>query len=196
MTAIDTLIRQAYSALDRRLFMDEHRDMAWLDAALPIGYGQTISQPSLVLSMTLALKPFKGCSVLEIGTGSGYQTALLSTFAKTVYTVERLEPLYYLAMERLERLGYTNILFRHGDGWTGWPDYAPYDRIIVTAAAPTVPRALLEQLAPEGVMIIPVGMAGEVQELLRIQRDEKGRVSQAALEYVRFVPLVEGPDTP
>ncbi len=194
MEAIDKLIRETYQNLDRSLFMEELQDLAWLDAPLPIGYGQTISQPSLVLSMTLALKAFMGCRVLEIGTGSGYQTALLSCFAETVYTVERLEPLYSSAQKRLKALGYKNIRLRLGDGWQGWPENAPYDRIIVTAAAPVVPNALVEQLAPSGMMIIPIGDDGEIQELMRIEKDESGILKKTRLEYVRFVPLVEGMD--
>lgn len=190
MEAIDKLIHQAYRALDRQLFMEDHQNMAWVDAPLPIGYGQTISQPSLVLSMTLALKPFQGCSVLEIGTGSGYQTALLASFTESVYTVERIEPLYFRAKERLEALGYTGVRLRLGDGWQGWPEHAPYDRIIVTAAAPRVPPALLEQLAAGGIMILPVGEEESVQELMRIYKHPGGALEKEVLEYVRFVPLV------
>lgn len=195
MEAIDKLIRETYQKLDRSLFMEDLRDLAWVDAPLPIGYGQTISQPTLVLAMTLALRPFMGCRVLEIGTGSGYQAALLSSFAETVYTVERIEPLYTSAQKRLKTLGYTNIRLHLGDGWQGWPQYAPYDRIIVTAAAPVVPGALIAQLAPTGIMIIPVGDTGEIQELMRVEKDEDGTVRKTGLEYVRFVPLVEGVDS-
>lgn len=190
MKSIEELIRQTYWSLDRRLFLDELKDLAGIDAPLPIGYGQTISQPSLVLMMTLALNPFKGCSILEIGTGSGYQTALLSCFAGSVYTVERIEPLYESAKKRLEAMGLANINHRLGDGWLGWPEHAPYDRIIVTAAASVVPDDLIDQLGPSGVMIIPIGGEGEVQELVRVELDEYGIVRKTVLEYVRFVPLV------
>ncbi len=192
MEAIEDLIIKTYHTLDRRLFLDDLKDLAWVDSPLPIGYGQTISQPSLVLQMTLNLKPFLGCRVLEIGTGSGYQTALLACFAETVYTVERLEPLHTNAEKRLEAMGYTNIRHRLGDGWEGWPAHAPYDRIIVTAAAAAVPEALLAQLAPAGIMIIPIGAEGTVQELIRLERDDQGGFQRTVLEYVRFVPLVKG----
>lgn len=191
MESIEDLIRNTYRTLDRRLFLDELKELASLDAPLPIGYGQTISQPSLVLQMTLALKPFMGCKVLEIGTGSGYQTALLAAFSEAVYTVERLEPLYSSAKKRLQSMGLDRVHFRLGDGWQGWPEFGPYDRIIVTAAAPVVPAALLDQLAPGGVLIIPIGGEGEVQELVRISFNESGNTESEILEYVRFVPLVK-----
>lgn len=189
--SVEALIRKHFYELDRRLFLEENKTFANMDQPLPIGYGQTISQPSLVLAMTLFLKPFLGCKVLEIGTGSGYQTALLSVFAGIIYTVERLEPLYVKAKKRLEELGYDNIKMSLGDGWKGWSEFAPYDRIIVTAAASEVPSALLDQLAINGVMIIPIGEEGCTQELMIYEKDDSGKVTHAILEYVRFVPLVK-----
>ena len=176
--------------LDRGFFLDaELRDLADLDEPLPIGFGQTISQPSLVWEMTFLLSPDKESRVLEIGTGSGYQTALLAQFAKEVYTIERIAELGQKARKRLEALGYTNITYRIGDGSEGWRAYAPYDRIIVTAAAEEVPKELLEQLNAGGTMIIPVGPSS-VQELQYITKDQEGKVQIRAIEKVRFVELL------
>ncbi len=192
MESIEEKILHTYQSLDRRLFLDEWKELAGLDGPLPIGYGQTISQPTLVLKMTLALKPFQGCRVLEIGTGSGYQTVLLTSFAKAVYTVERLEPLYSDAKKRLKAMGIRHVHFNLGDGWQGWPEHAPYDRIIVTAAASEIPEALIDQLAVPGIMVIPIGDEFEIQRLLRVEKDENGNVQNEVLDYVRFVPLVRG----
>lgn len=176
--------------LDRGFFLDaELRDLADLDEPLPIGYGQTISQPSLVWEMTFLLSPEKESKVLEIGTGSGYQTALLAQFSKEVYTIERIRSLGQKARKRLEALGYTNISYRIGDGSEGWREHAPFDRIIVTAAAETVPKELLEQLNAGGTMIIPVGPPS-VQELQYITKDLMGNVQNRTIEKVRFVELL------
>lgn len=176
--------------LDRGFFLDaELRDLADLDEPLPIGFGQTISQPSLVWEMTFLLSPDKESRVLEIGTGSGYQTALLAQFSKEVYTIERIPELGQKARKRLESLGYTNIIYRTGDGSEGWRAYAPYDRIIVTAAAEEVPKELLEQLNAGGTMIIPVGPSS-VQELQHITKDQEGKVQIRTIEKVRFVELL------
>lgn len=160
------------------------------DRPLPIGCGQTISQPSLVEYMTgeLALGP--GDRVLEIGTGSGYQTAILAEMAAEVFTIERLPQLATTARERLGRLGYANIRFRVGDGAAGWPEAAPFSGIIVTAAAVRVPPALIDQLAPGGRLIIPVGPTLHEQELLRVEKRQDGSVQSEGLFGVRFVPLV------
>lgn len=184
-TPLETFFYQ----LDRSRFMDDYKSMAPLDRALPIGFGQTISQPSLVLDMTrqLALQP--DSRVLEIGTGSGYQTCLLAQFSKIVYTLERIAPLSERARERLEAMGFDNIRFIIGDGSTGWPAAMPYDRIMVTAAASQVPEELTDQLAPEGIMIIPVGDAG-CQHILKVIKDSEGQLSATRLEAVRFVPFV------
>ncbi len=177
----------------RHLFVDEalaHR--AYEDTALPIGHNQTISQPYMVGRMTellLAAGPLD--KVLEIGTGSGYQTAVLAQLVERVFSVERIQKLQDRAKERLVELKLRNVVFRWGDGWEGWPALAPYNGIIVTAAAADVPQALLEQLAPGGRMVIPVG-AGDVQQLMLIVREAAG-FSRHVLDAVRFVPLLNGP---
>lgn len=176
----------------RHLFMDEAlASRAYEDTALPIGHGQTISQPYVVAKMTEAVigegRPDK---VLEIGTGCGYQTAVLAGLARRVFTVERIAPLLQKARARLRQLKIQNVMFRHGDGWEGWKSHAPYDGIIVTAAPPETPRALLEQLVDGGRLIIPVGPRGH-QELLEIRR-EGNDYEERVLGYVVFVPLVSG----
>ena len=181
---------EAFKALDRRQFLDRAcRDLAGLDEPLPIGHGQTISQPTLVLEMTALLDPEPGSKVLEIGTGSGYQTALLAPFCKNVCTIERIPELAHQAEERLVRLGYTNIRFRTGDGGSGWPEEAPFDRIIVTAAAGIVPPPLAAQLASPGRLVIPVGPRG-CQDLLLITKDAAGKLAERVIEKVAFVELV------
>lgn len=178
-----------YQKLDRAFFIDnENKAWASLDEALPIGYGQTISQPSLVLAMTATLDPEPASRVLEIGTGSGYQTALLARFSGEVYTVERIAALSLSARERLEQLGFSNIVFQVGDGSLGWSEFAPYDRIMVTAAAGHVPDELVDQLGPGGRMIIPVGPPG-CQDLLLITKDQAGAIQKQAIEKVVFVEL-------
>ena len=177
----------------RHLFVDEalaHR--AYEDTALPIGNNQTISQPYMVARMSellLAAGPLD--KVLEIGTGSGYQTAILAQLVERVFSVERIQSLQEKAKERLTQLNLRNVVFRWGDGWEGWNALGPYNGIIVTAAAANVPQALLDQLAPGGRLVIPVG-AGDVQELLLIIREEDG-FSRHVLDAVRFVPLLNGP---
>jgi protein-L-isoaspartate(D-aspartate) O-methyltransferase len=176
----------------RHLFMDEAlASRAYEDTALPIGHGQTISQPYVVARMTEAVcsggRPEK---VLEIGTGCGYQTAILAGLAASVFTVERIEPLMKKARERLRQLRIHNVRFRYGDGWEGWQEHAPYDGIVVTAASPETPAALLEQLADGGRMIIPVGPRG-CQELLEIRRTGQ-RFEEQVIDQVVFVPLLSG----
>ncbi|AEB59331.1 protein-L-isoaspartate O-methyltransferase [Ectopseudomonas mendocina] len=177
----------------RHLFVDEalaHR--AYEDTALPIGHNQTISQPYMVGRMTellLAAGPLD--KVLEIGTGSGYQTAVLAQLVERVFSVERIQVLQDRAKERLAELKLRNVVFRWGDGWEGWNALGPYNGIIVTAAAAQVPQALLDQLAPGGRLVIPVG-SGDVQQLLLIVREEDG-FSRHVLDAVRFVPLLNGP---
>ena len=177
----------------RHLFVDEalaHR--AYEDTALPIGHNQTISQPYMVGRMTellLAGGPLD--KVLEIGTGCGYQTAVLAQLVERVFTVERIQVLQDRAKERLAELKMRNVVFRWGDGGEGWPALAPYNGIMVTAAASDVPQALLDPLAPGGRLVIPVG-AGEEQDLLLIIREEDG-FSRHVLDSVRFVPLLNGP---
>ena len=176
-----------FEELDRSFFIDnEFKHLAGRDSPLPIGYGQTISQPSLVLDMTLALGLEAESRVLEIGTGSGFQTALLAEFCQAVYTVERIQALSVVAQERLESIGYQNVFFKVGDGSKGWPEEAPYDRIIVTAAAQSIPEELLEQLAAGGRMVIPIGDRDQ-QHLILLNKDERGRCSRTNLGGVRFV---------
>lgn len=182
-------ITRFYEELDRSYFIENHKEYAHLDQPLPIGYGQTISQPSLVLQMTILLDVTKEHRVLEIGTGSGYQSALLSKAAKRVYTVERIQEHYEKAQQRLKEAGYRNIEYKLGDGSLGWPEHAPYDRIMVTAAAKVLPEALVNQLAPEGKMVIPVG-SESLQELLLVQKDKEGNITQSSIGHVRFVKLV------
>ena len=179
-------------SVPRHLFVDEAlASRAYEDTALPIGLGQTISQPYVVARMTEALlEGFTGERVLEIGTGCGYQTAVLAPLVKEVYTVERIPELLRKARQRLRDLDLYNVRFRLGDGWEGWRKYGPYDGILVAAAAPELPPRLLEQLAPGGRMIIPVGPSGR-QELSRVSREED-RYEHQSLGAVSFVPLVHG----
>lgn len=182
-------LNEFYHHLDRSYFIDnEMKVFADLDKPLSIGYGQTISQPSLVLEMTRILEPELDSRVLEIGTGSGYQTALLARFSKTVYTIERIAELSETAQKRLETLGYTNIVYKIGDGSEGWKESAPFDRIMVTAAAEKIPNELLEQLAVGGKMMIPVG-SSELQELKLVFKDANGQVHQETVDLVRFVEM-------
>jgi len=184
---MDSRLYKFFKDLDRSLFIDnEFKEMAHCDRALPIGYGQTISQPTLVYSMTKRLELDKNHKVLEIGTGSGYQTAFLAEFGGEVYTVERLEELSVKAQARLEKLGYRNIHYKIGDGSDGWAEYAPYDRIIVTAAASRIPESLLGQLGKNGRMIIPVGER-ELQDLLLINKGGDGKITTEYLGGVVFV---------
>ncbi|MBU1284708.1 MAG: protein-L-isoaspartate(D-aspartate) O-methyltransferase [Gammaproteobacteria bacterium] len=186
-------VLEAIRRTPRHLFVDEalaHR--AYEDTALPIGNNQTISQPYMVARMSellLAAGPLD--KVLEIGTGSGYQTAILAQLVERVFSVERIQNLQEKAKERLVQLNLRNVVFRWGDGWEGWNALGPYNGIIVTAAAANVPQALLDQLAPGGRLVIPVG-AGDVQELLLIVREDDG-FSRHVLDAVRFVPLLNGP---
>jgi protein-L-isoaspartate(D-aspartate) O-methyltransferase len=173
--------------LDRAFFIDnEYKAQADIDGPLPIGYGQTISQPSLVREMTFILNPNESSKVLEIGTGSGYQTAILAEFSASVFTVEIVEPLAEKAKEKLEKLKYENVFFKIGDGSEGWLENAPYDRIIATAAAETLPIELISQLDLNGRMVIPVGPR-YMQNLLLITKDSKGKVKQEIINQVRFV---------
>jgi protein-L-isoaspartate(D-aspartate) O-methyltransferase len=176
----------------RHLFVDEAlASRAYEDTALPIGLGQTISQPYVVARMTEALlTDFSGEKVLEIGTGCGYQTAVLAPLVKEIYSVERITDLLRKTKQRLRKLDIYNVRFRQGDGWLGWPKYAPYDGIIVAAAAPDLPRKLLQQLAPGGRLIIPVGPSGR-QNLLMVTR-QKEQFEEVSLGAVSFVPLVKG----
>lgn len=188
----DAAVLTAIERTPRDVFVSGgFEDQAWDDRALPIECGQTISQPYIVALMSEALKLTDRHKVLEIGTGSGYQAAILARLARRVYTIERYRSLMAEAEARFKTLKLTNIVPRIGDGGQGWPAQAPFDRIIVTAAAPDRPDTLLDQLKPGGIMIAPVG-AGEVQSLIRYGKDEDGAVTEDALAEVRFVPLREG----
>jgi protein-L-isoaspartate(D-aspartate) O-methyltransferase len=183
-------VLSAMASVPRNYFVDEAiSHQAWENTALPIGFGQTISQPYIVARMTEQLIESNPQSVLEIGTGSGYQTAVLSQLIPHVFSVERIKTLQYQARRRLQRLDLHNVSMRHGDGWAGWSSKAPFDAIIVTAAAEKIPEALLTQLADGGRMIIPVGEYK--QELLLIEKYGK-KTRTEVLETVRFVPLVHG----
>lgn len=188
----DTRVLQAIAELPRDLFVEEAlRHKAWDNTALPIGQGQTISQPYIVAKMTeLLLADSQPESVLEIGTGSGYQTAVLAKLVPHVMSVERIKALQWQARRRLQKLDLHNVSMRHGDGWQGWRSKGPYAAILVTAAATNVPTALLEQLADGGRMIIPVGEQQQ-QSLWRITRNGNEFIRET-MEAVRFVPLVPG----
>lgn len=183
-------LKEYFLSLDRAYFLEEkQKTEAAFDYPLPIGYGQTISQPTLVLKMTELLDLKDSHRVLEIGTGSGYQTALLAKFSREVYTVERIEALSQRAKERLDGLGFQNISYKIGDGTYGWEEEAPYDRIMVTAAAIRLPKALGHQLVPGGKMVIPVGEKS-MQRLFLVEKDKEGNLHMEAVEWVRFVSLV------
>jgi protein-L-isoaspartate(D-aspartate) O-methyltransferase len=166
-----------------------YRESAYEDRPLPIGYEQTISQPFIVAFMTETLQVKPTSRVLEIGTGSGYQAAVLAELARDVYTIEIVEPLAKRAMETLSALGYRNVHVRHGDGYKGWPEHAPFDGIIVTAAPDHVPQPLIDQLKVGGRMVIPVGGQDELQQMTVITKTTSGILSRETIP-VRFVPLV------
>jgi len=176
----------------RHLFVDEAlASRAYENTALPIGYGQTISQPYTVARMTEAIiRAGPVDTVLEVGGGSGYQAAVLANFARRVYSVERIAVLVTRLRRRLDALGYRNILVRHGDGSVGWPEYAPYDAILIAAASAVIPVAALEQLRVGGRLVMPVGEPGR-QQLLLVTRREEG-FDEEPLEPVSFVPMLEG----
>ncbi|GGI68636.1 protein-L-isoaspartate(D-aspartate) O-methyltransferase [Shewanella gelidii] len=183
-------VLKAVSETPRELFLDAalaHK--AYENTALPIGQGQTISQPYIVARMTELLLQHQPQSVLEIGTGSGYQAAVLAQLVPQLYTVERIKSLQIMARQRLKRLDLHNIAFKYGDGWQGWRNRAPFDAIMVTAAAAEVPSELLKQLADNGVLIIPVGE--DHQQLLRVTR-RGDKFTSEVIESVKFVPLVNG----
>ncbi len=189
----DTGVLSAIERIPRETFVPESfKDQAYENRALPIGHGQTLSQPQVVAVMTQALEAGRRTKVLEVGTGSGYQAAVLSRLCRRVYTVERYRDLLDLAERRFVDLRLYNITARVGDGWKGWPEQAPFERIIVTAAPPQVPGALVDQLREEGILVVPVGRSARDQQLLRVRRDRDGKVSEEVLAPVRFVPLVEG----
>ncbi len=213
--SLDARVMAAMEKVARHLFISEagrpeasrtetSRKSAYANRPLPIGHGQTISQPYIVAVMTDMAAPGPNDRVLEIGTGCGYQTAVLAELAARVYSVEVVAELARPAAERLRRLGYSNVETRIGDGARGWPEHAPYDAIVVTAAAwRRIPPALLDQLAPGGRLVVPVDRSGsaartpfadQAQDLILVTKDEKGRSSERKMLPVAFVPLVEGRD--
>jgi protein-L-isoaspartate(D-aspartate) O-methyltransferase len=188
----DAAVLRAMDEVPREYFVDgQFLDTAYADRALPIACGQTISQPYVVAYMTEQLGVRSHDRVLEVGTGSGYQAAVLSRLAGKVITIERFRTLAEAARARLETLGYRNVEVRLGDGLAGAPDGAPFDRIVVTAATETVPETLIEQLAPDGIMVLPLGPHAGPQNLVRLTKTEEG-TRQEGLIAVRFVPLLPG----
>lgn len=193
LAAMSPRVRAALGKVERhRLVPPEQRALAYRNHPLPIGQGQTISQPYIVALSTDLIAPQPHHTVLEVGTGSGYQAAVLAEVVARVYSIEIVQALAVTAEKNLRELQYQNIEFRTGDGYKGWPERAPFDAIVVTAAAPRVPEALLAQLKPGGKMVIPVGATGETQELLLITKDADGGIRQKMILPVRFVPLVPG----
>ena len=193
LAAMSPRVRAALGKVERhRLVPADQVAQAYRDRPLPIGAGQTISQPYIVALSTDLVAPEPHHVVLDVGTGSGYQAAVLAEIVAKVYSVEILETLALSARRNLSELKYANIEVKVGDGYQGWPEKAPFDGIVVTAAAPRVPPALLAQLKPGGRMVIPVGAPGDVQELLLVTKAADGRVTEKRVIPVRFVPLVPG----
>lgn len=189
----DARVLAAMGRVPRHEFVPlDERARAYEDQPLPIGHGQTISQPFIVALMTEQLKPQPTDRVLEIGSGSGYQAAILAGLVKEVFTIEIVEPLAKRAETDLRRLGYTNVFVKAGDGYQGWPERAPFDAIIVTCAPDQVPQRLIEQLKEGGRMVIPVGPDGGVQELFLLEK-QGGEVRRKAVLPVRFVPMTRDP---
>lgn len=190
----DRRVLEAMREVPRQEFVpQESQTEAYADRPLRIGHGQTISQPYVVGLMTQMLDVRPRDRVLEIGTGSGYQAAVLSRLAGEVFSIEIVEELGRTAADRLERLGFDNVHVRIGDGYAGWPEQAPFDRIILTAAPPEIPQALIEQLAPGGRLVAPEGERWELQYLITIDKDERGRIERRRGDAVRFVPMVRRP---
>jgi protein-L-isoaspartate(D-aspartate) O-methyltransferase len=187
----DARVLGAMRAVPRHLFVPpKHREDAYNDHPLPIGLGQTISQPYIVAYMTEIVSPDPNDVVLEVGTGSGYQAAVLAQVVKRVYTVEIFQQLADEASQRFRDLDYTNIELKSGDGYYGWEEHGPFDAIVVTAAPEHIPPPLIRQLKPGGVMVIPVGNRFQVQTLVLVQKDAEGKVTSKNLLPVRFVPLL------
>jgi len=185
----DQATLQAMRKVPRHLFVPASLESeAYSDRPLPIGYNQTISQPLIVAHMTELARPAKGKKALEIGTGSGYQAAVLAEIVDTVYTIEIVPELAKESAARLKILGYKNIVVRSGDGYKGWPEQAPFDIILVTAAADHIPQPLKDQLAEGGRLVMPVGDPATVQQLILLTK-RKGKITEQRLEPVRFVPL-------
>ena len=191
--ALDPRVMDAMSRVPREQFVPlQLRPAAFSNGPLPIGRGQTISQPYIVALMTDLAAPQPDSVVLEVGTGCGYQAAVLSLLSERVYSMEIVPELAEAAAQRLQRLGYTNVEVRAGDAWSGWPEQAPFDAIVVTAAAPRVPPPLLDQLAPGGRLVIPLGPPFGYQELCLLEKGSAGAVTQRQVLGVAFVPLTGG----
>ena len=187
----DSLTLAAMRAVPRHEFVPrDQRAWAYADTPLPIGHEQTISQPAVVAFMTQVIRPRPGLRVLEVGTGSGYQAAVLAATGARVWTIEIIRALADQARDRLQRLGYRDVHVRHGDGYLGWPDAAPFDAIVVTAGADSIPPPLIDQLAPGGRLVMPVGDPFTDQRLVLLEKDTAGRIASHDLLPVRFVPLV------
>jgi protein-L-isoaspartate(D-aspartate) O-methyltransferase len=188
--AFDEPVMAAIAKVPREQFVPEsHRIFAFRNGPVPIGQGQTISQPYIVALMTDLLAPRADSVILEIGTGSGYQAAVLAEIVQRVYSIEVVAALAEAARERLAALGYANVAVRHADGFAGWAEHAPFDGIIVTAAAPAVPPPLVEQLKPGGRLVIPVGLPGDIQQLHLIEKRTDGGIDSRNVLPVAFVPL-------
>ncbi len=188
----DVAVLKAMRETPRHMFMPvDVRSAAYEDRPVAIGHGQTISQPYIVAFMTEALEVNKDHRVLEIGTGSAYQAAILSVLAREVYSIEIVPSLARSATEKLKQMGYKNVFVREGDGYQGWPEKAPFDRIILTAAPPVLPEALVDQLKPGGKMLAPVGRSTFEQELVLLTKSADGKISKKSVLPVRFVPMVK-----
>ena len=186
----DPAVRGALRSVPRHRFVPEvSPELAYADRPLPIGHDQTISQPYIVARMTALVRPDSADRVLEVGTGSGYQAAVLASIVDSVYTIEIIPDLAASATKRLRRLGYHNVVVRNGDGFDGWPARAPFDAIVVTAAPDAIPPPLLDQLAEGGRMVVPVGPAGGPQDLTLVTNDD-GKLTRRTLAPVRFVPFL------
>lgn len=193
LPAMSPAVRKALGKVERhRLVPPGEASRAYRNHPLPIGAGQTISQPYIVALSTDLLQPRPADVILEVGTGSGYQAAVLAEIVSRVFTIEIIESLGRTAAKRLEELGYGNIEVRIGDGYAGWPEKAPFDGIVVTAAAPRVPQALVDQLKLGGRMVIPLGGPGDIQYLKLLTKRADGGVEEKRVLPVRFVPLVPG----
>jgi protein-L-isoaspartate(D-aspartate) O-methyltransferase len=191
-SSLSARVMEAMAKVPRHEFVPAgDRRSAYANRPLPIGMGQTISQPFIVALMTDLMEIKPGDRVLEIGTGSGYQAALLAELAGTVYTIEIVEPLAREAAERLKRLGYGGVVTRTGDGYQGWREHAPFDAIMVTAAPREVPQPLIEQLKPGGRLIVPVGGQAAGQSLLVVEKQPDGSITRRTILAVRFVPLTD-----
>ncbi len=189
----DSATLAAMRTVPRHEFVPENqRSLAYEDIPLPIGHDQTISQPAVVALMTELIEPRPGKKVLEVGTGSGYQAAVLAQSGCRVWTIEIFRALADEARGRLARLGYSDVAVRHGDGYAGWPDEAPFEAIVVTAAAESIPPSLLDQLAPGGRLVMPVGEQFPHQELVLVEKDSAGQLTSRKLIPVRFVPFLRG----